>query len=444
MSEPEHTPQAGGLGWRLLLLPVGPAVLLGAWAFASPPPRPVEEEIVVAAPERRPLAEVLRELEGEDGELGHDLAIEDPSGHALAPFYTALRRAEAGEGQAHVLFYGGSHTAGDFLTGRMREILQTRYGDAGHGFVPLVPVVDQAWAWAVRIDEAEGFEVQQVGFKRREVYRYGLAGVAFVADEPEAFAAVESDSWGNGREASRLTLLYDRRPGAGHLEVWLDGQLAETLDTASDPAAAGRWEREVSDTTHRLEVRAVGDAPVTVFGVVMERDAPGVIVENLGLVGSKARQQLLWDEGLWREQFVSRDPDLVALAYGNNESTDTHLTIAEHEAQLRELMTRIRAAAPDAACLLVGPTDRPREGAHGRLETRPVVAELTEMQRRVAVDNGCAFFDTLAFQGGLGAGIAWLAHDPPWMRPDRQHLTREGYVRWGEALTRALLEGYEP
>jgi lysophospholipase L1-like esterase len=427
-----------------LLLPMGPALLIGAWAFASPPPEPIESVEVPELPERPPLATLLHELEGAEGALGHDIAIEDPSGRALAPFYAALHRAELGKGQARVLFYGGSHTAGDFLTGRMREILQTRYGDSGHGFVPLVPVVDRAWAWAVRIDEAEGFGAEQVGFKAREVHRYGLAGVAFVADEPEAFAAVESDSWGNGREASRLTLLYDRRPGAGHLEVWVDGQRVETLDTASDPAEAGRWEREVSDTTHRLEVRAVGDAPVTVFGAVMERDAPGVIVENLGLVGSKARHHLLWDEALWREQFVQRDADLVALAYGNNETTDTHLTVAQHEAHLREVMARIRAATPDAACLLVGPTDRPREGADGALEARPLVAELTEMQRRVAADHGCAFFDTLAFQGGLGAGIEWLRHDPPWMRDDRQHLTRDGYVRWSEALTRALLEGYEP
>lgn len=115
-------PRGGGLGWRLLLLPMAPAVLFGAWAFASPPPEPLEAVEPAEAPERQTLAALLHELEGEDGELGHDIAIEDPSGHALDAFYVALRRAEAGEGQARVLFYGGSHTAGDFLTGRMRDV----------------------------------------------------------------------------------------------------------------------------------------------------------------------------------------------------------------------------------------------------------------------------------------------------------------------------------
>jgi hypothetical protein len=292
------------------------------------------------------------------------------------------------------------------------------------------------------LDEAEGWETIKPGFKARGVDRYGLIGVAFESAEPDAFAALTSDHWGNGREASHLELLYDRIPDGGSLEVWIDGRLVETLDTASETPRGERAVYEVSDTTHRLEVRVVGDGPVRAYGFVFERDAPGVLVDNLGLVGSKARHQLLWEPTLWRRFFVSRHPDLVALAYGNNEATDTHLTIAQHEAQLREVMARLQEAAPDASCLLIGPTDRPRSTEHGGLEPRPVIAELTAMHRRVAFDHGCGFFDTLAFQGGLGASLRWLAHDPPYMRDDHQHLTRHGYRRWGEELTRALLAGY--
>lgn len=366
-----------------------------------------------------------------------DVGLEQPE--TMRPVIEALERAGRGEGVARIVAYGGSHTAGDLFTGKMRELLQGRYGDAGHGFVPMAPVVHQHWAWGVRIDDAEGFEALQVGFKRRDVFRYGLAGVAFRADAPFAKAAVQSDSWGNGRYASRLELLYDRLPEAGSFDVVLDGRVVDTLETAADPPEPGvaRW--DVSDGPHRLEVHANGDGPITLFGVVMERDRPGVIVDNLGLVGSKARHQLLWDRELWRALFEPRDPDLVLLAYGNNETTDTHLTIAQHEAHLREAMDRIADAAPDAACLLVGPTARPRLTEEGQLEPREVVSEITEMYRAVARDRGCAFFDTLAFQGGPDAGRVWLERDPPLMRDDRQHLSRDAYHAWGQQLTRALL-----
>ncbi|HJL15816.1 MAG TPA: GDSL-type esterase/lipase family protein [Sandaracinaceae bacterium LLY-WYZ-13_1] len=419
------------------------AGVLAAACSGGPEPASTAAAETAPATSDAPLDEVLAELAPDEGELGHNVSLEDPSGEALDALHAALRRAAAGEGQARMLFYGGSHTAGDLYTGRLRQFFQAHFGDAGHGFVPLVPVVGRHWAWAVRIDEAEGFEVRQVGFKRREIDRYGLIGVSYVADEPEAFAAVTSDHWGNGRLASRLALLHDRVPEGGHLEVWLDGRRVETLDTAADPAEGGRRVYEVSDGPHRLEVRAVGDGPVTVFGVTMDRETPGVVVDNLGLVGSKARHQLLWDEALWRGFFVERRPDLIALAYGNNETTDTHLEVEDHEAHLRSLMARLQSAAPGASCLLIGPTDRPRALDDGTLGPRPVVAELTEMQRRVAAEHGCAFFDTLAFMGGLGGGIAWLRHDPPYLQDDRQHLSREGYHRWGEALAHALLEGYE-
>ncbi len=181
---------------------------------------------------------------------------------------------------------------------------------------------------------------------------------------------------------------------------------------------------------------------MTVFGVVFERDRPGVLVDNLGLVGAKARHQLYWDPDLWRGFFASRRPDSIALAYGNNEVDDDHLTLAQHEAHLREVLARLRAAAPGASCLLIGPTDRPARGEDGRPVVQPIVRDISEMHRRVALDVGCGFFDTLAFQGGLGAGIRWLEHDPPWMRDDMMHLTRDGYLRWGDVLTAALLEGY--
>ncbi len=375
--------------------------------------------------------------------FGREVPIEDPSGHALDALHAALRRAARGAGQARLAFYGGSHMAGDTVTGRIRERLQERFGDAGHGFVPIVPVVTDHWAWGLRIDAAEGFEVVQVGRKHASVDRYGLAGAAFTGDEVDAFAAVTSEPWGNSRFASQLTLLYDRRPGGGTFEVELDGRVADVLAaSAARPESATR-RYYVSDGPHRLEVRLRGDGPVTLYGVVMERDRPGVIVDNLGLVGAKARHHLHWDADQWRGFFVERRPDLVVLAYGNNELDDDHLTLAQHEEHLRAVVRRVREAAPGASCVLIGPTDRPARREDGSIVDQPLVREMTAMHRRVAHDLGCGFFDTLAFMGGLGAGRRWLAHDPPLLRDDLMHLGREAYLRWADVLTEALLANYD-
>ncbi|HEY8429138.1 MAG TPA: GDSL-type esterase/lipase family protein [Sandaracinaceae bacterium] len=426
---------------RRLVREAAGLALLGALAVAA------SAALALRAP-RGPRDPVLRALARgpavvRDDAIGRDVPIEDPSGRALAALHSALRRAERGEHTARLAFYGGSHMAGDTFTGRVRERLQARFGDAGQGFVPLVPVVLDHWAWGVVIDPAEGFEVTQVGRKHADVARYGLIGVQFVAEERDAFAAVTSAPWRNGRFASRITLFYDRRPGGGTFDVFLDGARRESIAAAApEPEAATRTYR-VSDGPHRLEVRARGDGPVALYGVAFERDRPGVVVDNLGLVGAKARHQLYWDADQWRAFFVSRRPDLVALAYGNNELDDTHLSLAQHEAHLRAVLRRLREAAPDASCLLIGPTDRPLRRADGAIVDRPLVEDMTAMHRRVAFDEGCAFFDTLAFMGGLGAGRRWLAADPPLLRDDLMHLTHDAYLRWADVVTDGLLAGLD-
>jgi lysophospholipase L1-like esterase len=411
---------------------VGPLLIVGALALAtSYALAPRGGTTMIAS-----ITELANRVDGAD-------YLVDPSGHALDALHAALARAERGEGSARITIYGGSHTASDLYTGRMREVLQARFGDAGHGFAPIVPVIQEQWRWGVRIDAAEGWEVLQVGFKHAEVTRYGMAGVSFLADEPAAFAAVESEAWGNGRYASRIAVLFDRRPGGGSFDVLLDGRVVEHVRTHAEVAESGMREHRVSDGPHRLEVRTRGDGPVIVYGVLFDRDEPGVQVENLGLVGSKVRHQLFWEESSWRAFFTPRQPDLIALAYGTNEVEDTHLTLADQERQLRQVIARLRSAAPNASCLLIGPTDRLRRRADGGLEPEPMLVELSRMQRAVAIDVGCAFFDTLAWQGGPGAGIRWMQHDPPLMRDDLIHLTGLGYERWGDALIDALLHGYE-
>src|SRR5208283_3170534 len=72
-------------------------------------------------------------------------ALLDDTSPALDHFYAALWRTEKKEPGAvtRIVHYGDSPTTADLITGDVRAILQSRYGDAGHGFV----FVDKPWAW---------------------------------------------------------------------------------------------------------------------------------------------------------------------------------------------------------------------------------------------------------------------------------------------------------
>jgi lysophospholipase L1-like esterase len=372
--------------------------------------------------------------------LGQVIPIEDTSGRALRSFHDALRRTERGESQTRILAWGASHTASDLYTGVIRDALQQRFGDAGHGFIlPARPwrtyrhrgidVESNLRAWTtVRVTAA----VQRNDY-------YGLAGVAVQTSRATAFGAVTSAP---GHPAGRYELWYLRQPGGGTVDVWIDGRRAGTVRTRADVAAAGYETFRAADREHRFELRARGDGPVRIFGVTVERDTPGVVLDTLGINGSRAQYQLLWDEAMHREHLARRDPHLVILAYGTNEAGDDE-PIEEYERELREVIARIRRAVPNASVLLVGPSDRPEVTPEGIVQDRARTAQIIQAQRRVARDQGCGFFDTVAFQGGPLAMLAWSANEPPYGARDHVHFTRRGYERLGVVLHYALMQGYD-
>jgi hypothetical protein len=130
----------------------------------------------------------------EDGEpvFGVDVPLYDPGEHALAPLYRALRRAEAGEGQARILVYGASHVAADLFTGVIRERLQARFGDAGAGFVmPARPWRNYRHRAGMSIESSRRWDTRRVTASRRDIDALGHPGKAVSAHRRADWGRIE-------------------------------------------------------------------------------------------------------------------------------------------------------------------------------------------------------------------------------------------------------------
>lgn len=410
-------------------VPIPPAPPSGrASTHAVTGPRPVPRLRVPFAPNATP---------------GLEIALQDADGHSMDAFHAALGRAQAGQGQARLLFYGASHTAADIYTGYVRHALQSMFGDAGHGFV--LPV--QPWRGyshdGVRIARMSGdWTAIKVGSSPADEDYYGVAGVAVESSTASASAFVETargESFGS--RASHFDVYYLKQPGGGSFDVLLDGERVERVRTTSSDRTSGYVTVNADDAAHRLEIRVLGTGPVRLFGVAVERTTPGALVDVHGINGSRARSQLYWDDAMYREQLARRAPDLVVLAYGTNESGDDNQPIADYERNLQAVVHRVRETLPNASCLLIGPSDRPVQTPDGQWVDRPRTAQIIESQWRVALQNGCAFFDTVAFQGGSMSTVSWSDMSPPYAGRDHVHFTRLGYERMGRVLLGALFEG---
>ena len=217
----------------------------------------------------------------------------------------------------------------------------------------------------------------------------------------------------------------------------------KNIRTRSRKLGTGYKTYKVIDAPHTFEVRPVGKKPVRLFGLSVERDEPGVIVDTLGINGARARYQLLWNQAIFREHLIKRNPDMVVIAYGTNESGDDEVPISDYEEKLTKVISQIREIVGSASCLLIGPSDRPKRLEDGTLAPRPRTAAVVDTQRRVAHAHGCGFFDLVAFGGGPMSMVLWTSVDPPMGAPDYIHYTRRGYQRLGDVLLKALMKDFE-
>ncbi|HEX2685726.1 MAG TPA: GDSL-type esterase/lipase family protein [Kofleriaceae bacterium] len=388
--------------------------------------------------------------------------LDAPAG-SLDALFSSLGAAERGDPSARVLwlFFGDSHTAGDSLTSRLRGTLQRKFGDAGRGLVAAGrPPTRHYYQRDVRYGTTGRWKAA-VGGHKGDAEPYGLAGLRVFGQTKGAELWVETcGDCQAGTRVAQFEILYYAAPDHGTLKYRVDDkpwQQVRTRTMAIEPPHPARQVIPVVDGPHKLTIEHGGGGVLDLFGVVLERVRPGVIVDSLGVVGRRLASLRSWDWSVIGEQLASRDPRVVVLQYGTNEADDPDLDLEAMARYFDETILRIRAAAPTASVLILGPPDMAtREGgkpcdrrkpdapviAECEWHTPHVLAEIISVQHAAALRNHVAFFDTFAAMGGADHMHPWVTAEPRVASKDHVHLTDVGYQWWADALSSSVLAEY--
>jgi lysophospholipase L1-like esterase len=364
--------------------------------------------------------------------------IVDASGKAMRPWLRALERARKRTGQARIAVFGASHTAADLWTGELRRRLQETEGEAGHGFV--FPV---RWNAGYRhqdavVESSKGWSVlrYKAGDSLPPVIDGGYCGLVAQSGDPADFAKVSTTHDNSlGRKVDRIEVWLRTGPAGGTLLVDIDGKVERVASRSTTVEPVFHVWR-VPDGGHTVTLMPAGDGVVTLYGVVMERSAPGVVLDQLGIPGMRASIVLHWQAEVWHAMMQRRKPDLIVFAYGTNDVGDIDEPIEQYRRTWQQVLTRLRAAAPKAACVLVGPTDRLAAADTGRKQSLPRTPAVIAVQREVAQQFGCGAWNAQAAMGGPGAMEVWQRAGLA--TKDDVHLTRDGYERLAELFEHAL------
>ncbi len=371
--------------------------------------------------------------------------IEDPT-HALDSFNAALLRTEQKSPGAitRISHYGDSPITNDGITATVRLLLQKQFGDAGHGFI----LIDRPWAWyghqAITFTSGGGWNSDSLMNPQMRDGLFGLGGVAFHAGGPGKYARYSTAAGGeNGRNFSRVDVYYLAHPGGGQFSVEVNDAVSETVSTASDLVHSGFYEARAPQAGENSFTVRTSGGNVRLFGAVLENDGPGVVYDSLGVNGAFAGLlATVMNEQNWAEQLQHRQPNLVILNYGTNESqfaSDDQME--RYDRELRAVVQRVRKALP-ASVLIVSPMDRCKRVPGGRVITMPSIPKIVEMQRRVARETNCAFLDLFAAMGGDSTMARWHQGRRHLVGGDLTHPTAEGAQTVGTLIYMALLERY--
>ena len=374
---------------------------------------------------------------------GISVYIEDPTGRGMLPFYEALQKTARAEQGAitRVGHYGDSSIATDLITSTMRENFQARFGDAGHGFVLAAKgYIPYAHHGVRQSSNPDSWDTREVVRRQDRSGRYGYGGVQSRA-QPGAWARVGTAKRGNvGTKASRFDIYYEEQPRGGKFSVRLDKEERRFVSTKSDAIGDAVYSIEAPDGPHRIELRHARGGQVSLYGVAVEREGPGVVYDSLGLVGARANRLLNYDEAHIRFQLERRGVNLLVLGFGGNEASDERTEEAFYEDYLR-VLRHMRHGREDLGCLVFAPLDQARRH-RGRIRTLPTISLIVAAQRRAAFESGCAFYDTWQAMGGQGAMRRWYKAQPRLAMGDFRHATPAGYEIIGNMFYKALLAGF--
>ncbi len=341
------------------------------------------------------------------GEGGCQTGALDRIRKKLAPLGNGAAKGDT----ARVLHLGDSHVAADFITARIRRDFQRRYGDGGRGFVHPA----QRWGYGGRLVNKRDahWRRHRVVDGGKSVGRpYGFSGNSLTARRRGASLSYRV------RPDDEVVRLFFGRRGPGPVTVWLDKtKLGRFSAKGASPVVeiplparkARRFKRGPSGNTLRIQAH---DKGVVLYGLSFERRGPGIQYSSIGPVGADAKVYLQMEPKSFARHLRAYDPDLVVYMVGGNDALKIRkrwTTLARVRRDHERLLGQVRAAVPDADCLLWAPMLAGRRQGKA-VTTKRFLTEVRSMQREVANAQGCAFWDTMDAMGGPKSIRRWVPH----------------------------------
>lgn len=409
----------------------------------------------------------------------------------LDGFFQALQ-TEADKRVVRILHYGDSQLEGDRISDYLRNRFQLTFGGYGPGLVlPLEPTAGARTTVYIR---------QSADWKKEAIYGnlvraknglYGIGGSAYrytgsynkvigedtlvqriyatdtlgkdsldmwvVKVDSTAFRldtvtvkryATEllQSSWirfRNGGKSYPRVRKYSRiKVFFGNTEPFTISVKAGGLDTSKTILRTGLLNEVTFKpgwVTNSTTLAFTGNSP-RLYAVAL--DGPnGIAVDNFPMRGSSGLGFETINRELYKRQTREMNVKLIVLQYGINVVPNPQKNYGYYKRMFSAQLKSIKAANPDIAVLVIGPSDMSRKRG-GQYVSYPNIPLIRDAMKQAAFDNQCAFWDLYEAMGGENSMVSWVQSKPSLATKDFTHLNFRGAKLVGEMLYNALYYDY--
>jgi hypothetical protein len=364
---------------------------------------------------------------------------------ALDPFFDALNEIEQGKDQLYrVNHYGDSQIEGDRMTITLRNLFQKFFSGNGYGFIPFYDVTTPLGYERKLVGSWNHYKV--FGGQKHPQKKYGPGGTSFSYNgqgNPEPYQQIQEEKNNPSihlqlqKSFSEIGIWYGKGKTGSKVYIWSDS--IKIAEAQLDDSSQFRMIRiPLQQAVKNIQCYFSGMSPV-LYGISLDPKR-GIQFDNFGLRGHSGDGIMTLQVESLQLMYQVLNTKLAIIQFGGNITPylKSEKTMAYMKEVYKNMYRHFKKALPEASVLVLSINDVSRS-VNGQYESYPNISEFRYIQRELAIESGCAFFDLYQFMGGHSSIALWNRKN---LAAKDGHLTEESRELVSKELFKALMYEY--
>lgn len=325
-----------------------------------------------------------------------------------------------------IAYFADSYVEGDIMLDPLRDTLQAVYGGSGVGFVPITSEV--AGFRQTLLHSFDNWKTLSIVGDKDPEHPLGFSGYTAIPNK--------------GNKVLYRAISRNRLNDFPTTKIFYGNCDESTLyvngDSIKLKASKGLNAVDINSALKSIEISTPAQSNIDLYGASFESKT-GVVVDNFSMRGNSGIGLSFVKEDMYKSLDSLHHYDLVVLAYGLNVASDKAKDYNWYIRSMNPTIAMIKKSFPNSSILLIGCSDR---GANvdGDLKTMPMLKELVQVQRNMAMENHICFWNMFEAMGGDSTMVVWAGMGKhAYANKDYTHLTFYGGKKMADILMGTLL-----